>query len=259
MMYKIISGFLFAALIVVVSVGGYKVWRAGKENIKLSNQLAQSEKVVQETKSAYSVAAQIISNLEVDRQDLRDKIDERGEKIASLGQVNLKLKDQLFKITNAKVTVVDSEGQPTEEQVSCDVRQRVDFEQEKDLWRVSGFCLTSPPSAEVTVSWSRSLQLAFIMTKKDNQYRLYLDNNSPDTIAIENISLRIDPSVFSSRWYQKLMFSVDLGWSGSDPTIAARGTVDIGSFAVGPFIGLFNGKDGLTKSIGASVGWRPFN
>src|SRR3990167_2182733 len=248
-MYKIISVFLLVALLIAVSIGGYKVWSANKENIKLSNQLAQSEKVVQETKSAYSIAAQTISNLEASSQELQQKLDERGEKIASLGQVNLKLKDQLFKITNAKVIVVDETGQPTNEPTACEIPSlRVDFEKEQDPWKIEGYCWTNPAGAEVTISWIRPLQLSFVMTKKNGQYRLYLDSNSADIIAVESLSLRVDPSVFGRRWYEKLMFSADLGWSGSDPTIALRGTMDVGSFAIGPFIGLFNGKDGLSKS-----------
>lgn len=255
-MYKIISGFLFIAFFLAAGIGAYKVWSVNKENIKLSNQLAESQKMEQETKSAYSIAAQRVSDLESSNKELQDKIDDRDESVAALAAVTLKLKDQLFKITNAKVVVVDNDDDPTNEPLVCDLR--VDFEKEQDPWTIQGHCWTNPPGAEVTISWMRPLQLSFVMTKKDGQYRLYLDSNSFDTIAIESLSLRVDPSIFDKKWYQKLMVSADLGWSGSDPTIALRGTMDVGSFAVGPFIGLFNGKDGLQKSIGISVGYRPF-
>lgn len=251
--------FLLTMLLVAIGVGSYQIWRANKENIKLSNQLAASQKMEQETKSAYSIAAQRVSDLEASSKELQDKIEDRDETVAALATATLKLKDQLFKIKNAKQTTVDETGHPTEEQVSCDVRHRVDFEQEKDLWKIKGYCVTSPPESEVSISWLRPLQLAFVMTRKNGQYRLYLDSNSPDVIAVESLALRIDPSVFEKKWYQKLMVSADFGWASSNPTISARVTMDVGSFAIGPFMGLFNGKNGLEKSIGISVGYRPFN
>ena len=257
-MYKILSGFLLILFLLTAGIGGYKVWRSAKENEKLSNALAQSKKMEQETKSAYSIVAQKLSDLEVANKELRNKIDGRDEDVAAIGQANLRLKDQLFKIKNAKQTPVDENGLPIAGAVPCEeTRWRVDFS-EQDLWKEEGWCWTNPPAAEVHVSWLRPLQLSFVLTKKSNQYRLYLDSNSPDVIAVESLSLKVDPSVFEKSWYQKIMFSTDLGWSGTNPTVAARGTFDIGSFTTGPFIMLFNGKDGLERSVGLSFGYRPF-
>lgn|SRR3990167_2226491 len=258
-MYKVISGFLFVAFFLAAGIGAFKVWSINKENIKLSNQLVQSQKVVQETKSAYSVAAQKLSDLETSNKELQNKIEDRDEKVAALSNVTLKLKDQLFKIKNVKVVVVDESGQPTNDPLACDIPNlRIDFEKEQDPWTIQGHCWTNPPGAEVAISWVRPLQFSFVLAKKNEQYRLYFDNNSPDIVVVENLSLRIDPSVFEKYWYEKLELGTDLGWSGSDPTIAVRGTMDVGSFAVGPFISFFNGKDGLTKSVGLSIGYRPF-
>lgn len=260
-MYKIISVFLLFALIVAISVGGYKIWKAGQENIKLSNQLVESRKIEQETKSAYSIIAQNLSDLETDNKELQRKIDNRDEDVVVLGQANLKLKDQLFKIKNAKVTIVDNDGQSTNESVVCDIipNLRVDFEKEQDFWKISGFCLTSPPSAEVSVSWVRALNLSFLLTKKNNQYRLYLDNNSPDFIAVKNLSLIVDPGVFEKKWYEKILLGADVGFSNYYPTLSVRGTYDIQKFSVGPMLLLYNGKQGIEKSVGVSMGWRPFN
>ena len=248
-MYKYLSVFFLGLFVIACLVGGYKVWDANRQIINLNNSLAASQKLEQETRSAYSIAAQKLSNLEAESKDLQKKIDGKNEEVAVLGTVNIKLKEQLFKIKNAKQTPIEESG------IS---RIRVDFEKEQDLWKVEGFCITSPPEVELSVSWMRPLQLSFVLTKKNEQYRLYLDNNSPDMIAIENMSLRVDPSVFEKKWYQKIMISTDFGWSGTDPTVEVRGTFDIGSFSVGPFVLFFNGKEGLNRSIGASVGWRPF-
>lgn len=247
-MYKFLSGFLFVVLVVAISVGGYKVWRSEKENTRLSNELARSQKTEQETKSAYSTAGQKLSDLEATNKELQKKIDNRDEEVAALGQVNVKLKDQLFKIQNATQTEVENEPG----------RIRIDFEKEQDLWRVKGYCLTSPPESEVLVSWSRSLELSFLLTKKNGQYRLYLDSNSPDVIAIQNLSLRVDPSVFERKWYEKIAVGFDLGFTGKEPVASVRGTFDIGSLSPGAFMTLFNGKEGLERAYGVSLMWRPF-
>lgn len=247
-MYKLISGLLLVALVVAISVGGYKVWRADKENIRLNNELSKSQKMEQETKSAYSIVGQKLSDLEATNKELQKKIDDRNETVAALGQVNFKLKDQLFKIKNATQTEVENEPG----------RVRVDFEKQQDFWKVKGYCLTSPPESEVSISLSRALELSFLLTKKNGQYRLYLDSNSPDTIAIENLLLKVDPSVFEKKWYEKLAVGFDLGFTGKELVASVRGTFDIGSFSPGLFMTLFNGKEGFERAYGVSLMWRPF-
>lgn len=258
-MYKFLSGILLIAFLIAVGIDVWNNFSLTKQNTKLSNDLAKAEKIVKETNSAFSIRGQQLEDLKSNNEELQKKIDKREEDIAALGQANLKLKDQLFKIKNAKLTVIDPTGNPTNEPLSCDIPNlRVDFEKEQDLWRVSGFCLTSPPSAEVSVSWSRPLQLSFILTKKNNQYRLYLDSNSPDTIAVQNLSLKVDPSVFEQKWYEKIAVGFDVGFTGKEPIASVRGTFDVGSFSPGAFMILFNGKEGLERAYGVSLMWRPF-
>ena len=96
------------------------------------------------------------------------------------------------------------------------------------------------------------------MTKKNNQYRLYLNSNSPDIISVESLSLRIDPSVFGEPWYKKITLGTDIGWSGDNPTLSFRGTFDVGSLSFGPMLTFYNGKNGIQKSIGVSLGWKVF-
>ena len=238
--------------------GAFKVWQARKEIIKLSNALAVSEGTLKETETAVSVKAQQISDLEAQSKDLQKKINDRDENVAALASATLKLKNQLFKITNAKVTIIDGTDQST-----CPIPSlRIEFEKEQDPWLIQGYCWTNSSDvsggAEVSVSWTRPLQFSFVMTKNTDQYRLYLDNNSPDVIAIESLSLRIDPSVYARRWYQKIAVGLDLGVSGTDPLMLGRVTYDIGRFALGPFIAFSNDSDGLQKIYGVSLGWRPF-
>ena len=102
-MYKVLVIVLAGAFLFAFGMGTYKTWQANKEINKLSNQLAKSQKLEQETKSAYSIAAQKLKNLEVQNKELQDKIEGRDESVAALGQANLRLKDQLFKIKNAKL------------------------------------------------------------------------------------------------------------------------------------------------------------
>ena len=259
-MNKVLIWSLFGMFLCAVGVGGFKVWQAQKEITKLSNQLAQSQKVVQETKSAWSVAAQRVADLEASSKDLQKKIEDRDEEVAALGAATLRLKDQLFKIKNATQTPVDENGEPTNEEVACeDQRIRVDFSEEQNFLNVEGFCITNPPYAQVEVTWTRPLQLAFVLTKKNDQYRMYLDSNSPDIISVEAMSLRVDSSIFKKRWYEKIALGVDLALY--NPLLAVRVTSEIGdsAFLVGPFIALSEGPSGLQKSLGLSFGWRPFD
>mgnify|MGYP001578122631 CR=1 FL=1 len=260
-MYKIISGFLFIVLSVAISIGGYKIWSAKKENIRLSNELAETEQIQQETKSAWSVSAKQVSDLEVQNKELQNKIKDRDEQIAVISSISLKWKDQYFKIKNASQVVVDNSGNIVEQPVSCDVQQRlkISFEQEKDIWKISGFCLSSPPEAEISIFWLRPLNLSFILTKKNNQWKLYLDSDSPDIIAVKDMNLKIDPSIFEERWYEKIFFGGDIMLSNSyDPVVSLRAGYAFGSLSIGPSFTLFNGGKGIQKAIGVSLGWNSF-
>ncbi len=256
-MYKFVSGILLVALLVL---GGAYLWQrhaANELNRQLSNKIAELEGTIKETETAASVAAVELENLKSHNKELQDIIEKRDEEIAAIGYISLQWKEKYFKIKNAQGSVEE----PVPE--GCDtcaktLRLRVDFDQTQDYLRVSGHTITNPAYAEVDVRWERELKLSFILAKKDDKLRLYVDSESPDIVPGE-LTLKVDPSVFERKWYEKFYVG---GFVNVGRGVAAN--VGLGyevteKVSVGPSMLLFYDPGrGMFKLYGATVQWYPF-
>lgn len=253
-MYKILTYVLAGLLACLGGLYLYKSWQNDKKVATLSSALAKSEGMIKETKTSYSAKAQQVEDLESANKELQGKIKDRDEKVAALGEVALTWKDKYFKIKNASQTVVDSGGQPIPDAPSCDLppdaRVRVDFDQTQDYLKVTGHTLTNPAYAEVEVSWTRALKLSFILTKKDKDFRLYLDSNSEDLVP-GDLSLRVDPSVFERPWYEHILVGTDLSLYGDIIAGSFKVMYDFDRYQFGPHV-LFSDK-GTSFGLSAAL------
>ena len=167
----------------------------------LHNQLALSQQLVQETKTAFSSAALEASNLKAQNKDLQKQIKAKGERILAQSTVALKPKDQTVEIKEAK------------ESVSPDNRTRVDFEKVQDGLKVSGFTLTNPAEASVSLQWLAALNLELVLTKgPGNTYRVYIDSQQAIPVSL---TLKVDPSVASRRWFERINLSASGAFGNS--------------------------------------------
>lgn len=253
--YKLLSIVLAGLLVVTAGFYGFERWSNARERRILTNQIADLEGTVQETETAYSRRAVEIKNLKLDNKELRQKIEDRDEEAVALAESVLKWKDKYIKIKNATETVVDPDGDPN---TTDDIRIRVDFEKEEDPLRVSGFTLTNPPEAEVSIEWMRDLKLSLILTKDDDDlFRVYLDTDSPDIVPSE-LKLSVDPSILDRKWYEKI--GVDMGISGGEgvaSTISLRYDV-FNNWSIGPSVVLHYDGQRLRKTYGISTTYYPF-
>jgi hypothetical protein len=168
----------------------------------LNNQLAATQQLVQETKSAFSSAALEASNLKAQNKDLQKAIKAKGERILAQTTVALKPKDQ---------TVEIKEG--AKESVSPDNRTRVDFEKVDGNLKIKGFTLTNPAEASVSLQWLAALNLELVLTKgPEGNYRVYIDSQNAIPIAL---TLRVDPSVTAKRWFERINLSASASFGNS--------------------------------------------
>lgn len=259
-MYKFLSGFLAVVLVVGGLYAAYEKWSWSKQRVKLQNSLAKTEKMQQETKTAFSRLAVETEDLKASSNKLQNIIEDRDERIVALTQVNIKLKDKLVEITDAKQSAVSSDGKEVVLSEECkSVRQKVEFDKTEDPVNISGFTLTNPPYAKVAVKWVRDLNLELLLVKDDNDFfRVYVDSKKSDIVPT-NIKLKVDPSVLSKKWFQKLGVGTDILFGKAGGLTTLRSTYGLtDNWIFGPaWTILYNGME--TKTFyGVSVLWHPW-
>lgn len=263
-MYK----FIAALLGIVVLVGGgafaWQNYQWSKQRRELNNQLAITQGMQQETETAVSRLAIEREKLKANNRELQQKIEDRDEEVLAKTQAEVKWKNRYFKSINAQQSVVDSEGNeivPTEEspQDACSARIKVDFQHEEEPLLVTGHTLTNPPYAEVSLEWSRGLQLSLVLTKNDDDtFRVYLDSENSDVVPTE-LKLEVDPSLLDLAWYERIGFGADLAAGEFGGLLNLRAFWEFsGGWYLGPnFTVLYDGTKAKTF-YGVTAGWYPF-
>ena len=250
-MYKYLSMVLFFGLL---TMGGFYLYQRNvnsKVRKELNNKIAAIEGTIKETETAYSVRGLQLDDLKSDNDELQQKIKDRDEKIFSLSEVNLKLKNQVFKLINSSQDTVVENGKQ---------RVRVQFNttlKDSDYLKVYGYTLTDPAYAEVSLEWLRDLKLNFVLTKnKDDTYRLYVDSGTSDIVP-SKVTLKVDPSLFDTKWYERMAVGTDI-LIGPHILSSLKLTYDIDKFYIGPVVMIGYDKSSIYKFYGMSAGYYPF-
>lgn len=262
-MYKFLSGILAILLLIGGAVYGYERWQHGKQRRELNNKLAKVQKMQQETETAHSRLAIEAEDLKAENSDLQDIIEDRDEAILALTHANIKLKNKVVRIEDAKQSTVDRDGNVVEhpgcEEVGDSLRTKVAFEKEEDPLKISGFTLTNPAYAEVEIKWLRDIKLEVVLTKNDDgTYRVYLDSTKSDIVPTD-LQLQVDPSILEYKWYQKIGFGSNVVGGETGIQLGLSAFYDIlPNLYLGPMfqVGYVNGK--AETYYGAVVGWYPW-
>ncbi len=256
-MYKLVSGVLLVALLVLGATTLYTRHKNNQLITQLNNKVATLEGTLKETETAASVRAVELENLKSQNKELQGIMDKRDEEVAALGKIILLWKKKYFEIKDAQGSV-EGEVPVGCEECAKTLRLRVDFGQTQDYLRVDGYTLTNPAYAELEVRWERPLKLSFILAKKDDKFRLYVDSNSPDIIPGE-LTLTVDPSVFEKKWYEKLYVGGSLNVGEGIATSLGIGYEFTKNISAGPSVFVFyDGQRRMFKLYGANVQWYPF-
>ena len=237
---------------------------------KLNTALAVSQQLVKETQTAVSSRAFEIQDLKAQNSDLQKVIKSKKEEVFALTDVALQWKNRYFEIKDAKQTVVDSAGsQPASLSTECATcfssnRIKVEFDETKQDLRVYGFTLTNPAQAQINLEWTKPLELQLVLTKSDDgSFKVYLDEKDKTQagqIIPMALTLKIDPSVLSRKWYEKIALGVDLGASqlGFNGSVRAMYGIKPNLY-LGPSVAisaLFTGQ--VAPFYGISILWSPF-
>jgi hypothetical protein len=276
MAYKILCGVLAALFVVAGLFYVAERYKNSKAATEYNNQIATLEGTIKDTETAYSQRGIELEGLKAKTEELQKVIEDREEEIVALGQISIEWKNKYLKIKNAKQSYVNPDGSAIDtttsddpsdmgdsDVMSCDVnktRIKVEFEQEEDPLIVKGFTLTNPAYAEISLEWTRKLNLDIVLAKDaDGHFRLYVDPGSSDAVPME-LDLKIDPSVLDRKWYENIGFGADIAGGNGGVQIAVRAHYDIlNNFYIGPMFVLAINESLQPRMFGGiSVGYYPW-
>lgn len=106
---------IFLVVVIVIMSGGY-FWQRKiflQEKALLNQKLAESEKLIQETKTAWSSRGLEVDNLRSENSELQKIIKNKKEEILAISDVALQWKNKYVEIKNAKDSIVDSSRKST--------------------------------------------------------------------------------------------------------------------------------------------------
>lgn len=249
------------AFATVLTVAAVKVHGLQKQVISWQNQAALASKTVEDQKGLFerqalntkSVQAALDSKDPLIRE-LQDQLKKTGEQLDNATTVAISLRRALAGVATATQSpVVPQAGSPP----SAVDRLRVDFQKDFGWLRASGYTLTNPAEAYVTISQGHPLKVTVALAQdKQGVMHAYVTSSEADLQADVLVSA-FNPSIRDIRWFERLSASVSLGF-GDGLLVGAGASLDVGRFTVGPSVWLGINSQ-VSKFYGASLVWRPFS
>src|ERR1035437_2103067 len=207
--------FLVAMLVVAFICHQVSVHKLQSQVVSWQNAAAQKDKTVEEQKGVYEKlavqTADAMSLLDTKDQQiagLQTQIKQAGEKLDNAVSVGLTWKQAYEGAANATQTT-PAPTKPGE--VVVNGRIRVDFSKDFGYLGVSGYTMTTPPEAWISVKNLRPLKLTVALSQsKDGAWHSYA-TSSEDNVSADIIVAAVNPSLRDEHWYERIGFVGDLG------------------------------------------------
>ena len=247
--------------IIVAALGAFGVSQFVRGNqeearrVEAQNEIARISEVVDEKDGVWSRLAQqqedAIGILRKDNSDLADLIESRNEQILTLSTAVATVRDIRVIVRPEHITQTETEAG----------RTRVDFEEEVDPVRVSGFTLTDPPETELTVGFIRPLILTTtVVEAEDGSWKAYVQGDWPN-LEIEQIDTVVNPQPITDRSFaENIIVGLDVSTSFQLDSVFADIYLmyDFGGIAFGPSIGVAVMEDEARATVGLKLQWAPW-
>lgn len=238
-----------------------------KRRVDAQNQLAEQAEVVRENSETWSRLATQYEDL--DRRlaeqgeglkTVADLIKERDEQITTLSQVVAKIRPTVIRFLPTNVVQTELPSQEGNDQN----RIRVQFDEEQDPVRVSGWTLTNPAEAEVSVSFTRPLRLASVVTQqRDGSWRSYFHSDW-ENLEIEEINTSVNPfPQTGQRAREAFIVGLGVDFTPTRPMDSIGGNIHLlyetntkRRFTVGPTFGVNHISGESRFQVGLMSQWR---
>lgn len=209
------------------------------------------EGMVKETETAYSKRAVELEGIKLENETLQKIVQSRDEKIVSLTNINLKLKDEVLKGT----------GKETVENGRTRIEFRASYPTYEPYLTIFGHTLTNPPEYELDFTWDRALKLDIVVAydRKTRTFRSYVDTKGSDIIPTK-IDFVFDADQLKDRWYEKIAIGngIIVGDNRSALLKFNLAYNILNEFILMPDFMLGFSEAGVSRYYGLSVMWYPW-
>ena len=260
--YKILKWVIVAMAALLLAGVVYSVLHElshSKETAALRNELASKDKTIEVAKGVYerltiesSNLSKLLSSKDSEIVELKKVIKKNDESILVATTVTATWKKAYEALVKGVQTDVPG-SQPTDP-----ARKKVSFDKDFGYIGVSGYTLTDPAEAWVSVKQNRPLRLTVTVTQDDSGKWKTRVASSEENIAYDITLASVNPKMLAERWYERLSLAVEFG-GGPDAAIAGLGAdVRLGKFRIGPMVWALAGIGKFSMYYGVTFGWSPF-
>lgn len=264
--------FYFVGVLCLIFAGAI-IFAAVKKNsyekqiTELQNQVALNAKTIEVGKGLYEKATLQLTDLKsaMDSKDaqvkeLEAQISKGKEDLLDATSLTVSWKHAYESVATATETHIAASG-PSSTPSSLPGRTRVDFTKDFGYIGVTGYTLTDPAEAWVSVKQNRPLKMVLAISQsKDKSWHTYV-TSSEDNVQPDISVAAVNPYFFDAHWYEKIGITSALA---AGPTSRGAGlligigvTYKVSHFDFGPAFFL-DVTDGLGKYFGATFAWHPF-
>lgn len=253
---------LAVALVVSLIWSNIKDHKNSKTILQLQNASALKDKTIEEQKGLYEkLAVQTgdvktqLDSKDVQIVELENQLKKDGEQLSNATTINIQLKQALQAKADATQTKVSATG-PT-----ASDRLRVDFRHDFGWLAVSGYTLTNPADATVSLDRLGPLKFTVAMAQdKQKAWHAYVTSSVTDLNADIAVA-SVNPFMDDEKWYERLGATADVGL-GTTPSGAAAlagvgVSLELNKFEFGPHVWVLT-TDRFNTVYGATLTWHPW-
>jgi sulfur transfer complex TusBCD TusB component (DsrH family) len=251
---------LFAAILVLLAVGGVKKMSYDKRIAELQNAVAEKDRTLETHLGVYE-------KLAIQTEALKGLLDQKNAQVAALTK-DLNARGEELLVANNLVVFwkkkYEAQGTGTQTVVPGDgpakpERLKVSFSKDFGYIGVNGYTITSPPEYFVSVDQKRPLKMTLVVGQlKDGSWKASV-TSSEENVGVDIAVAAVNPHIFDDHWYEKLGLSLDLGVGANGFLGGVGASYRFGKFDVGPKVWLSAGGSGVNVAYGAGLVWRPFD
>lgn len=271
--YKYITIVLMLVLTVAIVVGAVKRNAYESKLIELQNKVAANDITTEIGKGLYEKQTLQLKNVmdALDKKDaqvkeLNKQLKASGEKLLTATTATLMWKHAYEGVAATTGSTLPSSyassDETTHEASSSPAdRFRIDFSKDFGYIGVTGYTLTNPTFAFVSVKQNRPLRVTLALSQdKDKVWHTYVTSSEENVDADVTVSA-VNPYFSKKSWYENIGFSTALGVGttdrGAGVLLGFGLDYRLNQFNFGPmvWIGITNTVD---KYFGANFTWRPF-
>ncbi len=255
---------VIALLLVMIGLGAFDRWQNQKEMQRLRNEAASKDQTLEVQKGLYT-------KLTLESDDLRKLLKSKDEQVQALLAQVKKDKEELLAANQLVVTwkgayealfdATQIHEDPPPDQPDAPGRDRVTFMKDWGAIVVSGYTLTNPPEAFLSVKQGRPWKITVAISQDANKQWHTYATSSEENMQVDIALTAVNPYLLEDKWYERIQLEATLaggsGTTGFGLLAGVGASIKVGKFNVGPavFVSLGGSIQGY---VGGTFGWRPF-